>query len=205
MLKLLDLINQIAAFLVGLIIFHFMDEQEYLTLFKRLELGVCFFCRKKYKSTGDDYFFKQAKQEFNHSKVFASIVDPDSKYRFPNETYTVREDTFGHYSVDGLSKRYISTRFFFAGKSAEEFDIDNSLAFMGVLEKFQYLVYSETLKFIPREYYRYLESITNEEKEHSEVLLGKIGQDLLIIKWNIKLIISLPLLLVDLLILKLKK
>ena len=205
-LKLLDLINHAAAFLTGLIIYHFMEPQEYLTLFKRLELGVYFFCLKKYKSTEQGYFMTQAMQEFNHSKVFANILFPDSKYRLPKtDTYTTKKDEGTIYSADGISKRYLTTRFFFSGKSAEEFDINNSLAFMGVLENFQYLVYLEVLKFIPSEYFRYLESIANEEKEHSDVLLGKVGQDLLIVKWNLKLLISLPLIPVDLLFLKFPK
>ena len=206
LLKFLDLINQIAASIVGSIIFYFLDFNEYILIFKRLELGVSFFCMEKYKLTQDDYFLEQSKQEFNHSKVFDSILNPDNpRYRYPqNFNNTFRKDNHGTYHVDGISKRYLSTRLFFLGKSAGEFDLNNSLAFMGVLERFQYLVYREVLNFIPSEYAPYFESITNDEKEHSDKLLDKVEGRFLILKWNIRLIFSFPIILVDLLIFKFK-
>ena len=207
LLKFLDLINRIIAVFVGSLIFYFLETEEYLLIFKRLELGVSYFCMEKYEQTNYDYFLEQSKQEFNHSKVLDSILNPSNpRYRYPQDFgNTSRVDGYGTYQVDGISKRYFATKIFFLGKSADNFDLNNSLAFMGVLERFQYLVYREVLHFIPLEYQPYFEAITNDEKSHSDTLLSQVGEKLLVFNWNLRLIIAAPFLILDLFSLKVNK
>lgn len=111
--------------------------------------------------------------------IHSNDVKSMSWKRLTGEHVTATFENF-----DGLSDRYISLRFLFAGKKAAEFSWDDRFAFMHALERVTELFYqllseskcSPALKAIAAQ-------IANDEQQHSDYLL-KLSSSESIEYWN---------------------
>ncbi|PHJ69230.1 hypothetical protein VF14_03645 [Nostoc linckia z18] len=166
---------------------------NYLTLLKKLEVGVFFFCWRCHREAkampfhqarlyGDldlaDILKEQALSEYGHAQVFcqltgsklnmsgAGLMSREEKAAF--DWGCVNWDSSGEsYQADGMSTRYLSAKIFFGFRTANSYDWRDRIAFMYVLEEFQSCFYKQLLKFVPGEVQKELVPIADCEEAHA--------------------------------------
>ncbi|MFN6538110.1 MAG: hypothetical protein RM021_017430 [Nostoc sp. EkiNYC01] len=164
---------------------------NYLTLLKKLEVGVFFFCWRSHREAKAMPFYQarlygsladslkeQAISEYSHAQVFcqltgsklnmsgAGLMSREEKAAF--DWGCVNWDSSGEsYQVDGMSTRYLSGKIFFGFRTANSYDWCDRLAFMYVLEEFQSLFYKHLLKFVGEEIQQQLSQIAEHEESHA--------------------------------------
>lgn len=204
---------------------------NYLILLKKLEVGVFFFCWRShreaktlpaYYGTLAETLKEQALSEYNHAQVFcqltgsklnmsgAGLMSREEKAAF--DWGCVNWDTSGEsYQADGMSTRYLSAKVFFGFRTANSYDWCDRLAFMYVLEEFQFLFYKQLLKFVPEEVQLELNRIAEDEESHAIsihgslwCLVGPSRQEWLIFLWQIRKYLALACIPIDVLCLLVK-
>ncbi|MEH2067923.1 MAG: hypothetical protein V7K47_07105 [Nostoc sp.] len=175
---------------------------DYLTLLKKLEVGVFFFCWRSHREAKAmpahqarlcgslaDTLKEQALSEYNHAQVFcqltgsklnmsgAGLMSREEKAAF--DWGCVNWDSSGEsYQVDGMSTRYLAAKIFFGFRTANSYDWCDRLAFMYVLEELQALFYKHLLRFVEPEVREQLALIAEHEETHAINLSGLL--------WGIK-------------------
>ncbi|MEH2456966.1 hypothetical protein [Nostoc sp.] len=167
---------------------------NYLSLLKKLEIGVFFFCWRSHREAKllpthygnlPEQLKEQAISEYGHAQVFCQLTG--SKLNMSGAGLMSREekaafdwgcvdwDTSGEsYQVDGMSTKYLSAKMFFSFRTANSYGWRDRLAFMYVLEDFQSLFYTQLLKFVPVEVKDKLQSIVDDELNHAIQLYGSL-------------------------------
>ncbi|HYX14760.1 MAG TPA: hypothetical protein VE944_10405 [Nostoc sp.] len=160
---------------------------NYLSLLKKLEIGVFFFCWRCYLEARslpayygrlDENLKEQAVSEYNHAQVFCQLTG--SKLNMSGAGLMSREEKQAwewsfvkwdssneSYQVDGMSTRYLSARIFFGFRTANSYDWCDRLAFMCVLEDFQHCFYKQLAFFVPPEVQEKLLPIIEDELTHA--------------------------------------
>ncbi|MBD2771184.1 hypothetical protein [Iningainema tapete] len=193
-----------------------------LSLLKKLEVGVFFFCWRQAlqaqaegNSTLNLILKEQAESEYHHAQAFCTLtgskLELSADKLFNRESKnaqiwsTVNWDASESFQADGLSRKYYSAKAFFGGHQARDFSWENKLAFMTVLESFQACFYRKLLQFLPLKVGRSLLAICNEEANHSITLrmaLAKMTDSStatkLMRKWKQRLYLGLLILPLDL-------
>lgn len=160
---------------------------NYLSLLKRLEIGVFFFCWRCYLEARnlpgcygrlDDNLKEQALSEYNHAQVFCQItgsklnmsgvglMNREEKQAF-NWSFVEWDSSNESYQVDGMSTRYLSSKVFFGFRTANSYDWENRIAFMCILEDFQHCFYKQLVRFVPPEIQEKLAPIIEDELTHA--------------------------------------
>ncbi len=177
---------------------------NYLSLLKKLEIGVFFFCWRCCRESSDselhELLKKQAISEYDHAQIFSQLTggklqmtgmglmsrEEKQAFKWSNVSW----DSSGEsYQADGISTGYLSAKIFFGFQTANSYDWSDRLAFMYVLEEFQSQFYQQLLQFVPLEVQSKLIAITEDEQNHAINLLTvleSMSQDRqkLILKWN---------------------
>ncbi|MEH1780232.1 MAG: hypothetical protein V7L26_14140 [Nostoc sp.] len=178
------MIDNLIALFLGRVITLFPN---YLSLLKRLEIGVFFYCWRRhlearnlpgYYGRLDENLKEQALSEYNHAQVFcqltgsklnmsgAGLMSREEKAAF--DWGCVNWDSSGEsYQVDGMSTRYLSAKIFFGFRTANSYNWENRLAFMCVLEDFQHCFYKQLLRFVTPEVQEKLAPIIQDELTHA--------------------------------------
>jgi hypothetical protein len=178
------MIDNFIALLLARIITLFPN---YLSLLKKLEIGVFFFCWRCYLEARnlpsgygrlDENLKEQALSEYSHAQIFcqltgsklnmsgAGLMSREEKAAF--DWGCVNWDSNGEsYQVDGMSTRYLSAKIFFGFRTANSYDWENRLAFMCVLEDFQHCFYKQLLRFVPSEVQEKLSPLSEDELTHA--------------------------------------
>jgi hypothetical protein len=197
---------------------------NYLTLLKKLEIGVFFFCWRSHREARNlpanysnlaEKLKEQAVSEYAHAQVFcqltgstlcmsgAGLMSREEKAAF--DWGCVNWDSSGEsYQADGMSVRYLSAKVFFAFRTANSYDWCDRLAFMYVLEEFQWLFYKQLIKFVPDEVRLKLDQIVLDELTHAAELHGSLHlitnaerQEWLIFLWQARKYLALACLPID--------
>ncbi len=210
--------------LCALLAFFFSKMPNRLRLLKRLEMGVFFFCwrqaiaaRSEGRTDLSEVLKQQAESEYHHAQTFCSISGNKLILRvhelFKREISSnsanwskVKWDNSEQFSADGLSRKYLSARIFFSDRYAKDFDWEDKLAFMAVLESFQACFYKKLLHFLPGSEIEPILTIYRQEAEHSATLVTALSEMVgmfvardLMVKWKCRLYLALPFILLDLL------
>lgn len=172
LLGLLDLIDEIICIPLA----WFVSKLP-ISILKQLEIGVYFFCKRQAQLAEKEGLFiaelleEQAQAEYRHAQTLAMFEG----------TYLVTEDKLvtnwgiawgGDSSIrgDGMSRNYLSARVFFLGIKASDFDWEDKLAFMCILEKFQSVFYWRFIRHVPLDCRYYFNYILEDEIKHSSIL-----------------------------------
>jgi rubrerythrin len=172
---------------IFLLAWAFTKLPNHLILLKRLEIGVFFFCwRLALKAEAENQAIlarslkKQAESEYHHAQLLSNLTGSkllmsasglfDREDRSSFNWGSVDWDSSEEFRADGLSRRYICARVLFGGQFAKDFDINNQLAFMAVLEELQAEFYAALLNLIHPNSERYLRAIATDEASHSDTL-----------------------------------
>ncbi|AUB36159.1 hypothetical protein COO91_02060 [Nostoc flagelliforme CCNUN1] len=197
---------------------------NYLSLLKKLEIGVFFFCWRSHREAKNlpaYYGYLEAKlkdqalSEYSHAQVFcqltgsklnmsgAGLMSREEKTAF--DWGCVNWDSSGEsYQADGMSTRYLSAKVFFCFRTANSYGWCDRLAFMHVLEEFQSLFYKQLLKFVPEELRAKLAPIAADELTHATELQTSLRllatpkrQESLVFQWQVRKYLALTCLPVD--------
>ncbi|MBN3951929.1 MAG: hypothetical protein HWQ38_37885 [Nostoc sp. NMS7] len=191
---------------------------NYLILLKKLEIGVFFFCWRclrqaknlpAYYGSLESVLKEQALSEYSHAQVFcqltgsklnmsgAGLMSREEKAAF--DWGCVNWDSSGEsYKADGMSTRYLAAKVFFGFRTANSYDWRNRLAFMYVLEDFQFKFYQQLMRFVSEEVRKELVAIANDEETHAIQLksllwniVGAKRQQQLVFWWQMRLYLAL--------------
>ncbi|AUB37531.1 Ferritin-like superfamily [Nostoc flagelliforme CCNUN1] len=196
---------------------------NYLNLLKKLEVGVFFFCWRSHREAKNlpAYYGNleaklkdQALSEYSHAQVFCQLTG--SKLNMSGAGLMSREekaafnwgcvnwDSSESYQADGMSTRYLSAKVFFWFRTANSYGWCDRLAFMHVLEEFQWLFYKQLLKLVSDEVRAKLAPIAEEELAHAAELQASLRllatpkrQKSLVFQWQVRKYLALACLLVD--------
>lgn len=200
-LILLDIISNLYS---RIILFFFVRTKNYIDILRKLELGVYFFCIKKFTESGNSFFYDMALEEYSHARIFSKILGkqiPELKQIKMWNTLVLLPDN-DSFQADGISKKYLCGRLFFGNRSAKDISTSEYIAFMAILEKFQAECYFKLANRKGGEYSEYFQLIGEEEYKHAIGLLELIKTQKIsvkvLIKWQLKLILALPFSLYDL-------
>jgi rubrerythrin len=168
----------------------FSKNPNYLSILKKSELGVYYFCRKVAIECDKNGFNTlalqlriQAESEYNHAQAFSKLMGGKltesykSLERRGNRTIEwskIDWDSSEEYIATNLSQNAIA-KLFFKGKSADSYSLFDKLAFMQVLEEHQYKFYKALSLFVCPEIAKILQSIISDEKTHSSSLLDQLS------------------------------
>lgn len=163
----------------------FSQNPKYLSILKKAEIGVYFFCRKtaiECEKHGYEEIAlslkEQAQTEYIHAQAFSNLLGQKLTENY-KDLERRGERTIGWSKIDWDSEEtYIATnlsnnpiaKFFFKNQSAGVYSIFDKLAFMHILEVHQARFYKELLLFVPESIYLPLKEIVEEEKQHSYYL-----------------------------------
>jgi hypothetical protein len=166
------------------------------TILETLELGVAVFCYRLSLKIQDDWvnqhlqetFRLQAESELVHAKFF-NRFSGRKKLALYFETFDKTHGTIDGIQVDTISTHYLSTKILFGFRSANTYELNETLAFMAVLEQFQSVFY-KALSLYPcfKPIKTELTYILEDEEKHSIDLLavGNKKNDILIWKWQVR-------------------
>ena len=207
--------------LCALLAFFFSKMPNRITLLKRLEIGVFLFCWRtaiqaevEDKSELAKILREQAESEYHHAQTFCTFTDNKFKWSVtklfnnPDRSLSWGQvwDTSETFVADGLSRKYLSARIFFGDRYAKDFDWEDKLAFMAVLESYQACFYKKLLHFLPDSEIEPILTIYRQEAEHSATLVTALSEMVgmfvatdLMTKWKRRLYLALPFILLDLL------
>lgn len=169
---------------------------------------------------------KQSKEEKKHGKILGSLIYGKTKPSLTNNGFFVKEEDDDYlisravkiswndltdqkvnalfYCVDGISRLLPSTRFFFNYKEAYNYDWLDVLAIYYIVERKTEAFYKELAKQVDDFPTKMVaEKILQDEKEHSLDALSNLKMFtkfhyLYTIKWEARLFMSIPLILLDL-------
>lgn len=154
------------------------------SLLKRLEAGVYLFCRRQWllylQLPISEVLKNQAISEFNHAQALAllsnSKLEISAKYlinRPDADTWNRLEWDNRDWGepLDGISVRYLTTKIFFNGRTANSYELADKLGFMCVLEHLQTEFYSQLIKVCSSRDKAKLIQIQRDEAEHADSLL----------------------------------
>ncbi|BBD69538.1 hypothetical protein NIES4072_31290 [Nostoc commune NIES-4072] len=178
------IIDNLIALILARIITLFPN---YLSLLKKLEIGVFFFCWRCYLEARnlpghygrlDENLKEQALSEYNHAQVFckltgsklnmsgAGLMKREEKQAF-SWSFVEWDSSNESYQVDGMSTRYLSAKIFFGFRTANSYNWENRIAFMCALEDFQHCFYQQLVRFVPPEVQEKLAPIIEDELTHA--------------------------------------
>mgnify|MGYP001793809731 CR=1 FL=1 len=162
----------------------FSRNPNYLSILKKSELGVYFFCRKVAIEADKNGYTKlasilekQAESEYNHAQAFGNLLSeklPESYKKLVSRghrtlNWTLIGSAEGKYNATNLSQHPLA-RIFFSDKPAESYSLFNKVAFMQVLEAHQVRFYKSLAKFVEPQVSIVLHSILKEEENHASAL-----------------------------------
>ncbi|MEH2393693.1 MAG: hypothetical protein V7K21_19200 [Nostoc sp.] len=207
------MINRLACKILARI-FIKLPHNLMLDILKRLEVGVYLFCRRQSVLYPElkDLLEEQAVSEYRHAQAFATLanlklhlppqhlIDKPESLNWNRLTWS--EGDWGE-PVDGISTRFLSSRLFFKGRTASDYDLSNKLAFMHVLENLQISFYKQLAKFCSSDVRKTINKIVRDENEHSDNLLSALQAiepewEQLINYWQMRQNLALLLLPIDL-------
>lgn len=197
--------------IIRLIAYLFSRLPNRINLLKKLELNAAFFCWKlalQAQEEGRTPFYnvliEQAQSEYNHANVLCGLNGGYLGLRFQGlltrdaDKWTIVDwdSSENPYQIAGFSVNYLIGRLFFGFHKASEYSWEDKLAFMSVLENFQYRFYQELLEHIEdKSQYDAINWILKQEEEHAAILLStyyEINNDKdLLQKWYLRLSIVL--------------
>lgn len=170
----------------------FSKNPNYLSILKKAELGVYYFCRKVAieceKHGFNDVAKKirnQAEAEYNHAQSFSKLMGGKLALSYKDLAEKRGEKTINWTKVNWDSnEEYIATnlsqnaiaQLFFKGKSADSYGLLDKIAFMQVLEMHQAKFYKALCLFVPLPVFIVLKNIQIEEERHSQELTYEFGK-----------------------------
>ncbi|MCC5618825.1 ferritin-like domain-containing protein [Nostoc sp. CHAB 5836] len=175
------------------------NEQQFIRLLAKLEYGVAIFCFKLAAIALEEHRYNLAKllqeharDEQRHGKMLSSLSGDKIKLSetgqwielYQNQELKVIKNTDEetkvlqgvYYSgqfenLDGISKRYLSLRILFQGKSAIDYPWEDRFAFMQILEEGTGKLYKALSKVASTESLRAIASqIAQDEVNHQDYL-----------------------------------
>ena len=180
--------------IIKLLAFLFSRLPSRINLLKKLEIGVALFCWKQSrqalqenKSLLASTLLSQAKSEYQHADAFCHLEGGTLTLKFEDlldREFTKKSDTWTQidwdtkeskkYLTNGISCRYLIAKCFFKFQCADAFFWSDKLAFMSVLESFQFKFYQELTPLLPAKEQRVVEWVLGEEVDHAATLTSNL-------------------------------
>jgi hypothetical protein len=194
----LDLIDKIICYFLA----HIFSKLPMFSILRKLEMGVFFFCYKqalKAESENKDfekYLKEQAESEYSHCYYFSTLegvglsMNSEELFNRGKKTNDWRKVDWNgsRYQADGLSVNSLAGKMFFRGKTADSYDWANKLAFMHVLENFQYIFYQQLSPYIQsKDFFGLVAAEKNHAYQLKSYLFSLAGKwsCLFLLKWHL--------------------